>query len=78
MDAQMYDMAAIRSKRDTAITMEKLFHTSTVLGGLELMIHAQSSLAKYAHAMLSFHQAIWFPDLSLASKPATKSDVMSY
>lgn len=78
MDAQIYNLAATRSKRDTAITMARIYPMQMASDGLALLLTAQSSWAKYALAMASFHQAIWFNASSPASKPATNSDVVRY
>ena len=68
MDAAIYQLDAIRSKRATATIMDAFFHTSKLSDGLAMTLAAQSFWAKYVLGLASFHAAIASSALSGASK----------
>ena len=70
MDAAIYQLADIKSKRDGAITTAKFYPTLRVADGLALLLTAQSFWARYALAVASFQMAI----LSSASSNGSKSN----
>lgn len=73
MDATIYSLADMRSRRDTATTIAKIYPMSMASAGLarpliELTLHAASFWVEYAIAMQSFHARL----LSSASWPSSQ------
>jgi hypothetical protein len=74
MEATLYDLATMRSRRDTATHMAKIFPMLTGSAGsahpvLELMLHATSFFVEYAVAMQVFHVRLLSSAYSPSSKP---------
>lgn len=73
MEATLYSLDDMRSRRATAITIAKTFPTSNLWAGLapltvEMMLHALSFWGAYGDAMASFHARL----LSSVSSPCLK------
>ena len=74
MEATLYNMADMRSRRATATIMAKTFPMLTGSGGsahplLELSLHAASFWVEYAVAMHSFHARLLSSVFSHSSEP---------
>ena len=68
MDAQIYQLAAIRSKRNTRMFMEKLYPMPWGSDGSAICLGVMLFWATYSAAMVSYHQRI----LSAAFSPCSK------
>lgn len=68
MDAQIYQLAAIRSKRNSRMFMEKLSPMPWDSDGSAILFGVMSFWVTYSAAMVSYHQRI----LSAAFSPYSK------
>lgn len=69
MDAQVFQLDAIRSQHSLATSMEKIFRTQTVLAGLALQQSATLFWGAYVRAMLSCHVQVMSSAFSQSSQP---------
>ena len=68
MDAQIYQLDAMRSQRNTRQFMEKCFPMPLDSGGLALVTSVTAFWVAYSAAMVSFHHKV----LSAAFSPCLK------
>lgn len=68
MDAQIYQLADMRSRRNTRLFTERCFQTQLVSAGLGLLTNATAFWVAYSAAMVSCHHKV----LSSAFSPCLK------
>ena len=59
MDARIYQLDAMRSRRNSRTFMAPFYRTPTVSDGLALCQAAMSFSAQYVAVMASFHHRLW-------------------
>ena len=59
MEAQLFDLDAMRAKQRIRTLTERVSCVQTAWGGSALIENALSFWAQYATAMMSFHARLW-------------------
>lgn len=69
MTAQICNLAATRSQRSLATSLDRIYQTHTALAGLALTKAATSFWAEYVRGLASYHVAVISAAFSPSSKP---------